>query len=197
MQSLLQYRHAGVAAQAQLDHDAQKASGHSFQHRWTNGDTRLGTGGVMREATQSSLEAQSANGDLGLELSSAISQQRHANGDVQDSGSDDGGGDTLAPALTGINVNHRDGGQVFIVGWAGPDDPRMPRNWPLMRRVGVTIQIALIAMVLTAASAIDAAVLPQAAKDLNVSEVAESLATGKCAMVACQITNEANHYHQQ
>lgn len=46
------------------------------------------------------------------------------------------------------------------------------------RRVSCTLQISLIAAAVGAASGIDATVLPQAARSLGVSEVAESLATG-------------------
>lgn len=184
MQSLLQYRKAGVAARVQLERDAEKTTSHSFQHRHVNGNIGDGNAVLSTEATRSrsSLDAHSPQqSTLRRERSSAVDQ--HA--DLQDVDRDPESaasiGGPLGPALTGINVHDRtgpDGGQVFIVGWTGPDDPNMPRNWPLARRVGVTIQIGLIGLVLTAASAIDSAVLPQAAKDLNVSEVAESLATG-------------------
>ncbi|KAK2598914.1 hypothetical protein QQS21_005656 [Conoideocrella luteorostrata] len=90
---------------------------------------------------------------------------------------------TLGPILTGVEVRDREiykekGGQVFLVKWAGPDDPLMPRNWPMSIRIGIVLQISFLGLLLTAASAVDSVVIPQAAKELGVSEVFESLATG-------------------
>ncbi|KAH8650988.1 major facilitator superfamily transporter [Xylariales sp. PMI_506] len=89
----------------------------------------------------------------------------------------------LGHSMTGVNARDRrthegKGEQVFVVGWEGPDDPLNPRNWTTTKRVGCTLQIALIAAGVGVASGIDATVLPQAAADLGVSEVAESLCTG-------------------
>lgn len=89
----------------------------------------------------------------------------------------------LGRVLTGIHVRDRyshegHGSQVFIVHWESPSDPLNPHNWSIRRRIGAMLQIAMIGLFLTAASGIDAAVLPQAAAELDVSETAESLATG-------------------
>ncbi|KAF2144652.1 uncharacterized protein K452DRAFT_325166 [Aplosporella prunicola CBS 121167] len=88
----------------------------------------------------------------------------------------------LGHSLTGIHARDRrthegKGEQVFVVGWEGESDPLNPRNWSHVRRIGVTFQIAAIAFVVTAASAIDATILPQGAVALGVSEVTETLAT--------------------
>lgn len=90
----------------------------------------------------------------------------------------------LGHSLTGVHARDRAthegdrGEQVFVVGWEGDGDPLCPRRWTAARRVGVTLQISLIAAGVGAASGIDATVLPQAARGLGVGEVAESLATG-------------------
>lgn len=89
----------------------------------------------------------------------------------------------LGHSLTGIHARDRTthegkGEQVFVVGWTGLNDPLCPRNWTTARRISCTLQISLIAAGVGAASGIDATVLPQAAKSLGVSDVAESLATG-------------------
>ncbi|ROW02512.1 hypothetical protein VMCG_06004 [Cytospora schulzeri] len=89
----------------------------------------------------------------------------------------------LGHSLTGVHARDRQtnegkGDKVFIVGWEGLDDPLNPQNWSLARRVSCTLQISLIGIAVSSASGIDATVLPQAAKSLGVSEVAESLATG-------------------
>lgn len=65
------------------------------------------------------------------------------------------------------------------MGWEGESDPLNPRNWPLPKRIGTTLQISAIAVSVCAASSIDATILPQAAAELGVSEVAETLATGR------------------
>ncbi|EXJ77977.1 hypothetical protein A1O3_09136 [Capronia epimyces CBS 606.96] len=70
------------------------------------------------------------------------------------------------------------GRQVLVVDWDGPDDPLNPRNWPFRRRFWSTLIISGIAFMVGAAAPIDSAVLPQAAKDLGVSEVVETLAVG-------------------
>ena len=56
-----------------------------------------------------------------------------------------------------------------------------PKNRSVARRVGATVIIAAIAFVVTAAYAIDTAILPQAAAEFGVSAVVESIATGMYA----------------
>lgn len=70
------------------------------------------------------------------------------------------------------------GEQYFEVGWAVPDDPFNPQQWPYPRRVSATMTVCLVALVTTMASAIDSAVIKEASQAFGVSEVAESLATG-------------------
>ncbi|KAI1622980.1 MFS transporter [Exophiala viscosa] len=82
------------------------------------------------------------------------------------------------PFLSRQETRVVNGRAVLIVGWDAPDDPMNPRNWPKFRRVYTTLIISAIALMVGLAAPIDATVLPQAAKDLHVSEVAESLAVG-------------------
>ncbi|KIW21301.1 hypothetical protein PV08_01881 [Exophiala spinifera] len=82
------------------------------------------------------------------------------------------------PCLSRQKTKVVNGRSVLIVEWDGPDDPLNPRNWSLFRRVYATLIISAIAFMVGAAAPIDAAVLPQAAKDLGVSEVTETLAVG-------------------
>lgn len=135
MQSLLQYKQAGIAAKAQLDRLPQASDSCSQQ-----------------QPVNSAVYTQTPNDDE----------------------------EAFGTVLAGIEIRNHvgQGEKIFVVGWAGSDDDLMPRKWSLVRRVGVTLQISLIGLVLTAASGIDATVLPQAAEDLGVSKVAESLATG-------------------
>lgn len=199
MQSLLQYRRAGLAAQAQLDRDAKKADGSDSQQQHANGGPRASKEEKEEDAQDPMfLEAPSADdGELGRIPPPGSIQQSYTNGTAHTQ-HPDGDEEAFGPVLTGIDVRNHSGqrGQVFIVGWAGPDDPLMPHNWPLTRRVGVTLQISLIGLFLTAASGIDATVLPQAAKDLGVSHVAESLATGKQARITSLTIELMYHRHR-
>ncbi|KAK9248083.1 major facilitator superfamily domain-containing protein [Lipomyces tetrasporus] len=68
--------------------------------------------------------------------------------------------------------------QIFIVSWNGPNDPANPRNFSIARKMMTTLIVGAIALVVGAASATDAAIVPQAAEEFHVSDVAESLATG-------------------
>jgi hypothetical protein len=92
-------------------------------------------------------------------------------------------GTHLGIALTGVDVRSRTTiedqtlGNVFVVGFDGPQDPENPHNWPIFKRIIVTMNVGLITWVVGLASAIDSAVLPQAAAAVGVSQVTESLAT--------------------
>ncbi|KAF2135101.1 uncharacterized protein K452DRAFT_204833, partial [Aplosporella prunicola CBS 121167] len=68
--------------------------------------------------------------------------------------------------------------ESLIVDWESSTDPLNPRNWSTAKRLGAILQVTAIAVVVCSAGAIDAAVMPQAAEDLGVSEVVETLATG-------------------
>lgn len=154
MQSLLQYRRIGTASQAQLEKE--------------------------KEGTQApaSFETPIAN-DGEFEGILGGDQRSHTDGAAH-MRSPDRDEEDLSPSPNETG----EGDQVFVVGWAGSDDPLMPHNWPLARRVGVTLQVSLLGVILTGASGIDAVVLPQAAEELGVSQVAESLATGKQSRVS-------------
>ncbi|KAF5691851.1 major facilitator family transporter [Fusarium denticulatum] len=182
MQSLLQYRRAGAAAQAQIDRDIGKAR----QHTAPNAGRDVEAGrkslnekdepntGRLPPITEADTYASSD------EIPEQSLQQTVTAQTIRQCMS---GGIALGQVLTGINVqDHKNDkgydGKVFVVNWEGPDDPLDPHNWSIGRRIGVTLQISVIALFVGAASGIDATVLPQAAESLGVSEVAESLATG-------------------
>ncbi|KAF1982190.1 MFS transporter [Aulographum hederae CBS 113979] len=92
----------------------------------------------------------------------------------------------LGHALTGISPRSRttaegrattQDSKVFVVGWSGDSDPFNPQNFSRMKKARIILCVASIAFIVTFASSIDSAVLPQAAEDFGVSEVTESLAT--------------------
>lgn len=94
-------------------------------------------------------------------------------------------GTRLGNAMTGVDVRSRttneggrEKGKVFIVGFAGEDDPLNPHNWSKTRRMIITIIVAFIGLIVGFASSVDSAALQQARQELHVGEVAEALATG-------------------
>lgn len=182
MQSLLQYRRAGAAAQAQIDRDIGRARQHAAPiagHDVEAGRKSLNekdepNAGRLPPITEADTYASSD------EIPEQSLQHTVTAQTIRQCMS---GGIALGQVLTGIEVqDHKNDkgheGKVFVVNWEGPDDPLDPHNWSIGRRIGVTLQISIIALFVGAASGIDATVLPQAAESLGVSEVAESLATG-------------------
>jgi hypothetical protein len=87
----------------------------------------------------------------------------------------------LGHALNGIHARDRKthegkGSLVFVVNWDGERDPLNPRNISIPTRIWLTLIVSAIAFVMTAASSIDTAILPQASAEFGVSDVVESLA---------------------
>ncbi|KAI7165487.1 MFS general substrate transporter [Hortaea werneckii] len=139
------------------------------------------------------------------EAEEATNNRRHANEEDDDNDDDDDDDDdyelaqqrtalsrmttqhstgtALGNVLTGINVRKRStkeggDGNVFVVGYEGPDDPNDPHNWPLSRRIPCTFLVAGIGCVVGIASAIESSALKPAADEFGVAEVVESMATG-------------------
>lgn len=71
------------------------------------------------------------------------------------------------------------GNDLIIVGWDGKSDPLNPANYSTPRKLSMTLLVSLIAVSVTAASAIDACGVKQYSEYFDVSEVVGSLATGK------------------
>jgi hypothetical protein len=65
------------------------------------------------------------------------------------------------------------------VGWDGKDDPLNPANYSVRRKLFMTILVSLIALAVTAESAIDACGVQQYSQYYHISEVVGSLATCK------------------
>ncbi|MCJ1273123.1 hypothetical protein MMC21_000912 [Puttea exsequens] len=92
-------------------------------------------------------------------------------------------GTALGTTLTGIEVRDRStkeggSGQVFVVGYEGPNDIMNPHNWSFATRMGATLNIAGIGWIVGFASSVDSAALVQWQMAFGVSDVTESLATG-------------------
>ncbi|KAK5134701.1 hypothetical protein LTR08_006216 [Meristemomyces frigidus] len=92
-------------------------------------------------------------------------------------------GSALGNVLTGVDIRKRstrEGGEgnVFVVGYEGPDDPQDPHNWSNAKRIPCTLLIASIGCVVGFASAIDSSAIVPAAAEFHVAEVVEAMATG-------------------
>jgi hypothetical protein len=67
----------------------------------------------------------------------------------------------------------------ILVGWNGKDDPLNPANQSVKRKLFMTFLVSLIALAVTAASAIDACGIREYSEYFQISEVVGSLATGR------------------
>ena len=71
---------------------------------------------------------------------------------------------------------------VIVVGWDGQDDPLNPANQSTARKLFMTLLVSLIALSVTAASAIDACGVREYSEYFQISEVVGSLATGTSSL---------------
>lgn len=69
------------------------------------------------------------------------------------------------------------------MGWEGPNDPLNPANQTTWRKLFMTVLVSLIAVSVTAASAIDACGVREYSEYFQVSKVAGSLATGMATSI--------------
>lgn len=66
------------------------------------------------------------------------------------------------------------GGSFYRVDWESEFDSFNPRNWPLRRRIRALLLLDVVAAVVTAASAIESAVAPQAAQFFHASDTLQA-----------------------
>lgn len=198
MQSYLQSRRIGLAVQAQIERDRERAalitrnSGAWPQDGIQNQQDKARQGAdaaSLKEKDVTDTPAENQTPDLERQSSSSSESSSRdedlgtAAHRVHTAATQYTARAALGHSLTGIHARDRathegKGSKVFVVGWEGPNDPANPRNWSVRKRVCCTLQISIIAAAVGCASGIDATILPQAAVDLGVSEVSESLATG-------------------
>lgn len=176
MQSILQYRKIGLAVQKQLLRDEEKrsatiATGLEQENSKPKTTADAPASGSSSDFLESDSPQEDGNGDeekaSGVEKTRTRLSERIA----------------LGRAFTGIlernpTVSESRESRVFVVGWAGKNDPLNPKNLSPFLRVITTAIVGAIAFIVTVASSIDIAVLPQAAAEFGVSEVVESIATG-------------------
>jgi hypothetical protein len=189
MQSILQYRRIRLAVQKQLLRDEEKR-------------VAIRTANLEENANQQPIPKPESQADA-LVSSAALDGSSSESSEIESPKEEGGGGNgdkedappvtptrtrlseriVLGRALTGILARSRtapEGGdaRLFVVGWEGKDDPMNPKNRSTLQRVVATLIVSAIAFVVTAASAIDVAILPQASAEFGVSDVVESIATG-------------------
>ncbi|KAF7595937.1 hypothetical protein BBP40_004083 [Aspergillus hancockii] len=153
MQAYRQYRYIGNAIRRQLDDHPEWA--HAEQ------DEQVQPG--------VSTDINSHTSQIGLPL-----QEQQSEGPASRA---------VPPPFPGIQFlkradSHENPSTIFLVGWDHENDPMNPRNYSLTTRISATLIVSALAFVVSAASSIESAVLPQNSAAYNVSEVVASLATG-------------------
>jgi hypothetical protein len=198
MQSFLQYRRFRATLQAQLernnlrttqqhlDQEAGKKESLSPATSSSDGahEPDLERGYALRNITEESEEKE----DLPRESHESELEKEEEQGHIPENTlsrttTQQSQGTALGRTLTGIEVRRRkthEGGEgnVFVVGYEGPNDPMNPKSWSQTKRFAVTFSVASIGCVVGLASSIDSSAVKEAAAEFHVSEVVESMATG-------------------
>jgi hypothetical protein len=198
MQSFLQYRRFRATLQAQLernnlrttqndlDHDTGKKESLSPETSSSDGahEPDLERGHALRNISEESEEKE----DLPRESHETELEKEEEQGHIPENTlsrttTQQSHGTALGRTLTGIEVRRRkthEGGEgnVFVVGYEGPNDPMNPKSWSRTKRFAVTFSVASIGCVVGLASSIDSSAVKEAAAEFHVSEVVESMATG-------------------
>lgn len=199
MQSILQYRRFGSRVKAQYERDKAKAKAVDEQSSESTSPT-LSTSTTAHITRISSADNDVRDPEKAGQAHTPLSGPLSTQGPRSQTQTPDmppaaiipthhSIGTTLGTILTGIDVRDRTTNErslsdsekeqkVFVVGYEGEHDILNPHNWSYATRIWATINIAFIGWVVGFASSVDSAALVQAAKDLGVSEVTESMATG-------------------
>lgn len=198
MQSFLQYRRFRATLEAQLErthvplsqHDLEKDAGKKGPPSPSSSsedaqNTDLEQGHILRNITEESEEKE----DLPRESHESDPEKDEDNvghnpeNSLSRISTQQSQGTALGRTLTGIEVRRRKtheggDGNVFVVGYEGPNDPMNPKSWSRAKRFAVTFSVASIGCVVGLASSIDSSAVREAAAEFGVSEVVESMATG-------------------
>jgi hypothetical protein len=174
MQSYLQYRKLGRRLRAQVEYNRQKEEALESKEDGT----------TANRATPNDEGSDPADPDFSRPGSSVDIELGNPRPTIERTETLRTVGTQLGISLTGIDVRGRrtaEGkhlGKVFVVGYEGSEDPMNPHNWSLRKRIFVTVNIGIIALVVGIAASIDSAAIPQASAEFGVSDVTEALATG-------------------
>lgn len=147
----------------------------------------------VTQARKTEREGEEAAGEVPQEEAETPPAQEYVDYDLRQHlsrlSTQQSGGTRLGNTLTGVDVRKRStneggDGNVFIVGYHDDKDPANPHNWSYAVRIYITFAVASIGFVVGVASSIDSAALTEAAQEFGVSEVVESMATGKSSAYA-------------
>jgi hypothetical protein len=197
MQSFLQYRRFRATLQAQLErNNVQQGPDQEVGNKeWPSPETSssdgahemdLEHGRALRDISEESEEKE----DIPRESheSELEKEEEEEHGPIPENSlsrttTQQSQGTALGRTLTGIEVRRRKtheggDGNVFVVGYEGPNDPMNPKSWSRTKRFAVTFSVASIGCVVGLASSIDSSAVKAAAAEFHVSEVVESMATG-------------------
>jgi len=202
MQSALQYRRFRATLKAQLTRNDERAEqtlpreediGNKQWHlpaassETTSEQTNTEQGHALRNIREESEEKEEEEQEPPEELDDSISEKEEHEGIPENHlsrfSTQQSEGTALGRALTGVEVRRRkthEGGEgnVFVVGFEGPNDPMNPKTWSRTKRFAITFSVASIGCVVGLASSIDSSAVREASAEFGVSEVVESMATG-------------------
>jgi len=202
MQSLLQFRRFRAALETQLARkDGRARLGLPREEdvgdkQWpspvasteaTSEQTNIEQGHALRNIREESEEKEEEEQEPPEEFDESISEKEEREGIPEDHlsrfSTQQSEGTALGRTLTGIEVRRRkthEGGEgnVFVVGFEGPNDPMNPKTWSRTKRFAITFSVASIGCVVGLASSIDSSAVREASAEFGVSEVVESMATG-------------------
>jgi multidrug resistance protein len=204
MQSFLQYRRFRTTIQAQLarndgrtneaeerprEEDVGDKQWHSpaASSERKSEHTTTDTGHALRNIREESEEKEQVEQEPPEEADESASEKEEHEGIPEDHlsrfSTQQSERTALGRTLTGIEVRRRkthEGGEgnVFVVGYEGPNDPMNPKSWSKTKRFAITFSVASIGCVVGLASSIDSSAVREASAEFGVSEVVESMATG-------------------
>jgi multidrug resistance protein len=201
MQSFLQYRRFRTTIQAQLARNDGRKEGISREEdvgdkQWhspaapsegTSEHTTTENGHALRHISEESEEKEEVEQEPPEEADESASEKEEHEGIPEDHlsrfSTQQSERTALGRTLTGIEVRRRktnEGGEgnVFVVGYEGPNDPMNPKSWSRAKRFAITFSVASIGCVVGLASSIDSSAVREASAEFGVSEVVESMATG-------------------
>lgn len=202
MQSALQYRRFRATLNAQLTRNDERAeqklpreedvgnkqrSLPTASSETTSEQTNTEQGHALRNIREESEEKEEEEQQPPGEIDDSILEKEEHEGIPEDHlsrfSTQQSEGTALGRALTGVEVRRRkthEGGEgnVFVVGFEGPNDPMNPKTWSRTKRFAITFSVASIGCVVGLASSIDSSAVREASAEFGVSEVVESMATG-------------------
>lgn len=202
MQSFLQYRRFRVTLEAQLARNNERAKEAPEREedvgdkQWrspaalseaSSEQTNKEQGHALRNIREESEEKEEEEQVPSEDFHESISEKEEHEGTPEDPlsrfSTQQSEGTALGRTITGVEVRRRkthEGGEgnVFVVGFEGPNDPMNPKTWSRTKRFATTFAVAGIGCVVGLASSIDSSAVREASAEFGVSEVVESMATG-------------------